>query len=123
MLTQTSNSRRSYFPVYQTTFAKLAFCFEPSPVDIIFPRSESDSVLHRITIQVVIFRSNMTSRLMRHAIREPSETDLAEMSVRTILSQSHLAPFPQRISPIFWGWDHALERVLHDHKVEVVFIS
>jgi len=58
--------------------------------------------------EVVIFRSNMTSRLMRHAIREPSETDLAEMSVRTILSQSHLAPFPQRISPIYWGWDHAL---------------
>ena len=55
----------------------------------------------------------MTSRLMRHAIREPSETDLAEMSVRTILSQSHLAPFPQRISPIFWGWDHALESVLN----------
>ena len=53
----------------------------------------------------------MTSRLMRHAIREPTESDLAEMSVRTILSQSHLAPFPQRISPIFWGWDLALESV------------
>ena len=116
MLTKTSNSRRSYFSVYQTTFAKLAFCFKPSSADIIFPRGEFQSLLHRITLQVVIFRSNMTSRLMRHAIREPSETDLAEMSVRTILSQSHLAPFPQRISPIFWGWDHALESVLQDHK-------
>ena len=46
---------------------------------------------------------------MRHAIREP-KSNLPEQTVKTILSQSHLAPFPQRISPIFWGWDHALER-------------
>ena len=59
--------------------------------------------------EIVIFRSDLTSRLMRHAIREPKQ-NLPEQTVKTILSQSHLAPFPQRISPIFWGWDHALER-------------
>jgi len=57
--------------------------------------------------EIVIFRSDLTSRLMRHAIREPNQ-NLPEQTVKTILSQSHLAPFPQRISPIFWGWDHAL---------------
>ena len=61
--------------------------------------------------EIVIFRSDLTSRLMRHAIREPKQ-NLPEQTVKTILSQSHLAPFPQRISPIFWGWDHALERII-----------
>ena len=60
------------------------------------------------TKEIVIFRSDLTSRLMRHAIREPKQ-NLGEMVVKTILSQGHLAPFPQRISPIYWGWDHALE--------------
>ena len=60
--------------------------------------------------EIVIFRSDLTSRLMRHAVREPTES-LAAMTVKTVLSQSHLAPFPQRISPIYWGWDHSLESV------------
>jgi DNA polymerase epsilon subunit 2 len=60
--------------------------------------------------EIVIFRADIMSKLMRHAIREPSG-DLPELTVKTILSQAHLAPFPQRISPIYWGWDHALIRI------------
>ena len=68
--------------------------------------------------EIVIFRSDLTSRLMRHAIREP-KSNLPEQTVKTILSQSHLAPFPQRISPIFWGWDHALERDIMFSKISI----
>lgn len=57
--------------------------------------------------EVVIFRSDLMSKLMRHAIREPVG-ELPELTVKTILSQAHLAPFPQRLSPIYWGWDHSL---------------
>ena len=73
--------------------------------------------------EIVIFRSDLTSRLMRHAVREPTG-DLAEMTVKTVLSQSHLAPFPQRISPIYWGWDHALGRdLIYDHDIyDIIYI-
>ena len=71
----------------------------------------------RMTIfsqEVVIFRADLMSKLMRHAIREPAGDDLPELTVKTILAQSHLAPFPARLSPIYWGWDHALTRMINN---------
>ena len=64
----------------------------------------------RMTIfsqEIVIFRADLMSKLMRHAIQEP-KGKMPELTVKTILSQAHLAPFPSRLSPIYWGWDHAL---------------
>ena len=64
----------------------------------------------RITLfsqEIVIYRADIVAKLMRHAVRMPAG-DLQEMSVKTILSQAHLSPLPQRLSPIYWGWDHAL---------------
>jgi DNA polymerase epsilon subunit 2 len=64
----------------------------------------------RITLfsqEIVVYRADIVAKLMRHAVRMPAG-DLQEMSVKTILSQAHLSPLPQRLSPIYWGWDHAL---------------
>ena len=56
---------------------------------------------------------------MRHAVRMPAG-DLQEMSVKTILSQAHLSPLPQRLSPIYWGWDHALPiRVANIREIKI----
>jgi len=64
----------------------------------------------RITLfsqEIVVYRADIVAKLMRHAVRMPAG-DLQEMSVKTILSQAHLSPLPQRLSPIYWAWDHAL---------------
>ena len=66
----------------------------------------------RITLfsqEIVIYRADLVAKLMRHAVRMPAG-DHQEMAVKTILSQAHLSPLPQRLSPIYWGWDHALPR-------------
>lgn len=61
------------------------------------------------TQEIVVFREDILNKLCRHCVRFPSEaTDIPNHFLKTILSQSHIAPLPLHARPIYWMYDHAL---------------
>ncbi|GAA6004474.1 DNA polymerase epsilon noncatalytic subunit [Rhodotorula paludigena] len=66
--------------------------------------------------EIVVFRDDLMSRMMRNAVRFPTEEgeeggrkgDLRKALVQTILDQAHLAPLPLPVRPVLWEYDHAL---------------
>ncbi|KAM0752277.1 DNA polymerase epsilon, subunit B [Meredithblackwellia eburnea MCA 4105] len=63
------------------------------------------------TQEIVLFRDDLMSRMMRNAVHmgnEQDESDLRKALVQTILDQAHLAPLPLTVRPVYWEFDHAL---------------
>ncbi|BGP19527.1 hypothetical protein JCM10213_000126 [Rhodosporidiobolus nylandii] len=65
--------------------------------------------------EIVVFRDDSMSRMMRNAVRFPADEgdaarkgDLRKALVQTILDQAHLTPLPLPVRPVLWDYDHAL---------------
>lgn len=61
--------------------------------------------------EVVIFRDDLMSKMLRSAVRlkdEVKEGDLQKFLVSTVLDQASLAPLPQQVRPVLWEHAHAL---------------
>jgi DNA polymerase epsilon subunit 2 len=62
------------------------------------------------TQEIVVFRSEITTRLRKRAILTPVPASLSLRShmAHTLLLQGHLCPLPMSVQPIYWEYDHAL---------------
>lgn len=60
------------------------------------------------TQEIVFFREDLTFKLCRNCVKFPKDDDLTNHIARTIASQSHLAPLPLHVLPVFWSHDAAL---------------
>ena len=61
------------------------------------------------SLEMVVFREDITSKMCRHCVRFPSEAaDIPDHFAKTVLSQAHLCPLPLQARPVYWMYDHAL---------------
>lgn len=62
------------------------------------------------TKEIVLFRSEMTTRLKRRAVLVPSPRDKPshEHMTATLVAQGTLCPLPLTVQPVYWEHDHAL---------------
>ena len=56
-----------------------------------------------------MFRADSFSRLRRHALLPPSESESPlRQLVTTMLDLGHLCPLPITVQPLYWDYDHAM---------------
>ncbi|OMH85263.1 DNA polymerase epsilon subunit 2 [Zancudomyces culisetae] len=64
--------------------------------------------------EIVVFREDLVKKMRRNCVVWPKSSDtlfeenVKELVVKTIISQSHLSPFPLRVEPVLWEYDHSL---------------
>ncbi|KHJ42322.1 hypothetical protein D918_07662, partial [Trichuris suis] len=59
--------------------------------------------------RIVVFREDMVEKMCRNCFFMPSDLNaIPEHFCKTLLAQSHLAPLPLHISPVYWCLDHSL---------------
>ncbi|XP_069180346.1 DNA polymerase epsilon subunit 2-like [Procambarus clarkii] len=61
------------------------------------------------TQEIVIFRENIVAKMCRNCVYFPTNSDdIPAHFAKTVVSQSHLAPLPLHVLPVYWGLDHCL---------------
>lgn len=59
--------------------------------------------------EIVIFREDLMSRLLRNCIISPTgDIRIEKHLVRTIIEGAHLCPLPLTTRQVAWAYDHAL---------------
>ncbi|CDW52250.1 DNA polymerase epsilon subunit 2 [Trichuris trichiura] len=59
--------------------------------------------------RIVVFRQDIVEKMCRNCFFMPSDSNtIPEHFCKTLLAQSHLAPLPLHISPVYWCLDHSL---------------
>ena len=64
--------------------------------------------LQYCTQEIVLFREDIVSKMCRNCIYFPESGDIPSHFGKTIVSQSHLAPLPLHICPVYWDFDRSM---------------
>lgn len=60
------------------------------------------------TQEIVLFREDIVSKMCRNCIYFPESGDIPSHFGRTLVSQSHLAPLPLHVCPVYWDFDRSM---------------
>ncbi|PIC36514.1 hypothetical protein B9Z55_015475 [Caenorhabditis nigoni] len=112
-------------------YEKTQFIFVPGPddpfVDSVLPRPHLPSLLFKhvspiisatfasnpcriqfASQEIVVFRNDLIKKMCRHSINSITVESIPSRYARSILSQAHLCPLPQHITPILADFSHCL---------------
>ncbi|CCD67651.2 putative DNA polymerase epsilon subunit 2 [Caenorhabditis elegans] len=112
-------------------YEKTQFIFVPGPddpfVDTVLPRPHLPSLLFKhispiisctfasnpcriqfASQEIVVFRSDLIKKTCRHSINSITVESIPSRYARSVLSQAHLCPLPQHITPVLPDFSHSL---------------
>ncbi|CAD6191321.1 unnamed protein product [Caenorhabditis auriculariae] len=116
---------------FSDSYRQTHFVFVPGPddpyVDLVTPRPNLPSSLFEhvsavvnctfasnpariqyASQEIVVFRSNLAEKMCRHTVNMVTPESIPSRLARTLLSQAHLCPLPNHISPTLPEFGHAL---------------